>query len=139
MEKTLQSDRKTVWHYIQIHDEAKNKTKIVHFDCLKKARLSSVKLDQSDNKSEFPSENDSDATFEIVITLRYHVPRRPAAPDVAHKAQPEAAAAAKVKPNQLQTANNVKRLKPRELLQSRRARSKQQMIKRRCQPSFLHD
>ena len=83
----------------EIHDEAKNKIKIVHFDRLKKATLSPVKLDQSDNESDQPSENDSDAAFEIVISPRQHVPRKPVAPDVAPQAQPEAAAA-EVKPNQ---------------------------------------
>ena len=91
----------------EIHDEAKNKTKIVHFDRRKKATLSAVKLDQSDNKSDQPSKNDSDAAFEIVISSRQHVPRKPAAPDEAFQAQPEEAAAAKVKPNQSQPANDA--------------------------------
>ena len=82
-----------------IHDEAKNKTKIVDFGRLKKATLSPVKLDQLDNESDLPSENDTDAAFEIVITPRQHVQRKSVAPDVAPQAQPKAAPAAKVKPN----------------------------------------
>ena len=95
----------------EIHDEAKNKTKIVHFDRLKKAILSLVKLDQSDNESDQPSENDSDAAFEIVIAPRQLVPRKPIAPAVAPQAQPEAAAA-KVKPNQSQPANGADFIQP---------------------------
>ena len=95
----------------KIHDEATNKTKIVHFDRLKKATLSPVKLDQSD-ESDQPSENDSDAAFEIVISPRQYVLRKPAAPDVAPKAQPEAAAAAKVKPNQSHPANDADPIQP---------------------------
>ena len=96
----------------KIHDKAKNKTKIVYFDRLKKATLSRVKLDQSDNEPDQPSKNDSDAAFEIVIPPRQHVPQKPAAPDVASQAQPEAAAAAKVKPNQSQTANDADTIQP---------------------------
>ena len=57
----------------EIHDEAKNKTKIVHFDRFKKATLSPFKLDQSDNEYDHPSENDLNAAFEIVIPTRPHV------------------------------------------------------------------
>ena len=95
----------------KIHDEAKNKKKIVHFDSLYKATLSPVKLDQSDNKSDQLLLNNSDATFEIVISPRQQVPRKPAAPDLARQAQPEAAAA-KVKPNQSQPANNAYPIQP---------------------------
>ena len=70
----------------EIHNEDKNKTMIVHFDRLKKATISPVKLDHSDNKSDQPSENDSDAAIEIVISPRQHVLRKPAAPDVAPQA-----------------------------------------------------
>ena len=101
------------------HDEAKNETKIVHFDRLKKATLSPVKLNQFDNKFDQPSENDSDAAFKIVISPRQHVQRKPAAPDVTHQAHPEAAAAAKVKLNQSQSANDADLIQP--ILEQRHA------------------
>ena len=57
-------------------------------------------------------ENDSHAAFEIVIPSRRHELRKPAALDVAPQAQPEAVAAAKVKPNQSQPANDADPIQP---------------------------
>ena len=75
----------------EIYDKAKNKAKIVYFNCLKKDTLSPFKLDQSENESDYLLENDSDTAFEIVISSRRHVTRKFAAQDVSHQAKPEAA------------------------------------------------
>ena len=68
----------------EIHDEAKNKTKIVHFDRLKKATLSPVKLINSDNEALESSETESESDFEDVVARRQHVPRHGDAPGVVH-------------------------------------------------------
>ena len=82
----------------EIHDEAKNKSNIVNFDRLVKATFSNVKLDQSDNKSDQQSENESVAAIKIVIFHRQHVPKIHAAYNVTPQFQPVAAAASKFKP-----------------------------------------
>lgn len=96
----------------EIHDEANNKTKIVYFKCLNIATLSPVKFNHSNNKSDHPSENDSDAAFEIVIPQRRNVPQKLAAPDVALQAQLKATAAPKVKPNPPHTENGAGPIQP---------------------------
>ena len=50
----------------KIHDEAQNKTKIVHSDYLKKATLSHVKLDSSDNEPLRLPKEGSDSDFKLV-------------------------------------------------------------------------
>ena len=88
----------------EIHDEAKNKTKIVHFDRLKKATLSPVKLVTSDNEALLSSDTESESDFEDVVARRQHEPRQGDAPGAARLGIPRAAlpdvqAAAKVQPD----------------------------------------
>ena len=59
----------------EIQDQAKKKTKIVHFERLKKATLNSVKLYQSEEKEVFERSSESDSDFEHLAPWTRNVPK----------------------------------------------------------------
>ena len=70
----------------EIQDQAKNKTKIVHFDRLKKVTLNPVKLYQSEEDEVPERSSESDSDFEQVAPRTRNVPKRVKAVEAAPEA-----------------------------------------------------
>ena len=76
----------------EIQNQSKKKTKIVHFDRLKKATLTPVKLHQSDNEKLPENSTDSDSDFEQVAPrtrkVKDHVAEAVAEPNLVDAQEP---------------------------------------------------
>ena len=68
----------------EIQNQAKKKTKIVHFDRLKKATLNPVKLYQSEEEEVPERSSESDSDFEQLAPRTRNVPKLVRAVDAAH-------------------------------------------------------